>query len=94
MSNIHVCLIFELAIWLACANAVLQHVLAGKEAQLLFSCLLSVLGTDAAAQGQFAEGWTKVPLHMLLPWAAQMLSLLDGHQGEALLPLLQVCCIP
>ena len=62
----------------------------GKEAQLLFSSLLSILGSDEAAQWQFAEGWPTVPLHMLLPWSAQMLSLLDGPQGDALLPLLQV----
>lgn len=65
----------------------------GKEAQLLFSSLLSVLGTDEAARQQFGEGWTRVPLHMLLPWSAQMLSLLDGAQGETLLPLLQVCAL-
>ena len=30
---------------------------------------------------------------MLLPWSAQMLSLLEGAQGETLLPLLQVCAL-
>ena len=65
----------------------------GKEAQLLFSTLLSVLGTDEGARQHFGEGWTRVPLHMLLPWSAQMLSLLDGAQGETLLPLLQVCAL-
>lgn len=64
--------------------------LVGKEAQLFVSRLLSVLGSDEAARQQVAKGWSKVPLHMLLPWSAQMLSLLEGPQGEALLPLLQV----
>ena len=31
-----------------------------------------------------------MPLHVLLPWGAQMLSLLDGMAGDALLPTLKV----
>ena len=31
-----------------------------------------------------------MPLHVLLPWGAQMLSLMDGVAGDALLPTLKV----
>ena len=63
---------------------------AGREAQLYVPRLLSVLGSSEAARQSFGEGWGGVPLRLLLPWVAQMLSLLDASQGEALLPLLQV----
>ena len=35
-----------------------------------------------------------MPLHVLLPWGAQMLSLLDGAAGDALLPTLKVTPSP
>ena len=62
----------------------------GQEAQLYVPRLLSVLGSSKTAQHCFTQVWSSVPLHVLLPWAAQMLSLLDAPQGEALLPALQV----
>ena len=63
---------------------------AGQEAQLYVPRLLSVIGSSEAAGRCFGEAWHKVPLPLLLPWVAQMLSLLDAPQGEALLPLLKV----
>lgn len=69
-----------------------QHVTmdAGRDAQLYVPRLLSVLGSNEAARQSFGEGWGRVPRRLLLPWVAQMLSLLDAPQGEALLPPLQV----
>lgn len=63
---------------------------AGQEAQLYVPRLLSVIGSSEAAGRCFGEAWHKVPLPFLLPWVAQMLSLLDAAQGEALLPPLKV----
>ncbi len=63
---------------------------AGREAQLYVPRLLSVIGSSEAAGRCFREAWHKVPLPLLLPWVAQMLSLLDAPQGEALLPALKV----
>ena len=63
---------------------------AGREAQLYVPRLLSVIGSSKAAGRCFGEVWHKVPLLLLLPWVAQMLSLLDAVQGEALLPPLKV----
>lgn len=63
---------------------------AGREAQLYVPRLLSVIGSSKAAGQCFGEAWPKVPLPLLLPWVAQMLSLLDAAQGEALLPPLKV----
>ncbi|DBA87788.1 TPA: hypothetical protein ACH3X1_004785 [Trebouxia sp. C0004] len=62
----------------------------GREAQLYVPRLLSVIGSTEAAGRCFNEVWHKVPLPLLLPWVAQMLSLLDAAQGEALLPPLKV----
>ena len=64
--------------------------MAGQEAQLYVPRILSVLGSSKEARQCFTEVWNSVPLHVLLPWAAQMLSLLDAPQGEALLPAIQV----
>ena len=51
---------------------------------------LALLGrADEAPRGAWAAGWERVPLHALLPWGAQMLSLLEGAAGDALLPTLQ-----
>ncbi len=63
---------------------------AGREAQMYVPRLLSVIGSSEAAGRCFGEAWHKVPLPLLLPWVAQMLSLLDAAQGEALLPPLKV----
>ncbi|KAF8072467.1 hypothetical protein HT031_000126 [Scenedesmus sp. PABB004] len=42
-------------------------------------------GGGAAAAAAFAAGWQAVPLHVLLPWASQLLIRLgDGDAGEAL----------
>ena len=63
---------------------------AGREAQLFVPRLLSVLADSATARHSWGQGWAQVPLHVLLPWVAQMLSVLDAVQGDALLPALQV----
>ncbi|KAL3131372.1 hypothetical protein ABBQ38_007687 [Trebouxia sp. C0009 RCD-2024] len=62
---------------------------AGQEAQLYVPRLLSVMASCQPARHCFSQVWSSVALHVLLPWAAQMLSLLDAPQGEALLPPLQ-----
>lgn len=62
----------------------------GQEAQLYVPRLLSVMASCQPARHCFSQVWSSVALHVLLPWAAQMLSLLDAPQGEALLPPLQV----
>ena len=52
-------------------------------------------GSDSAAESArtaFAKGWEGVPLRFMLPWAAQMLTLLDADGGEVLLPVLMVSC--
>ena len=48
------------------------------------------MGDSAAAREAWNQNWQGAPLNALLPWAAQMLSLLDAPEGEALLPALQV----
>ena len=69
---------------------------AGADAQLLVPRSLGLLaGSQQAPRDEWAAGWGRVPLHVLLPWGAQMLSLLDGAAGDALLPTLKVtppCC--
>jgi hypothetical protein len=52
--------------------------------------MLSVMGSSEAAQREWQAGWQAVPVQALLPWAAQMLSLLSLPEGEALLPTLKV----
>lgn len=64
---------------------------AGADAQLLVPRALGLLaGSPQAPRDEWAAGWGRVPLHVLLPWGAQMLSLLDGLAGDALLPTLKV----
>lgn len=64
---------------------------AGTDAQLLVPRALGLLaGSPQAPRDEWAAGWERVPLHVLLPWGAQMLSLLDGMAGDALLPTLKV----
>lgn len=52
--------------------------------------LLSVMGDSGDARAEWEAGWQGVPLQALLPWAAQMLSLLSSPEGAALLPTLKV----
>ena len=67
---------------------------AGAEAALLVPRILTVLtGSGSAAESArtaFAKGWEGVPLRFMLPWAAQMLTLLDADGGQVLLPALMV----
>ena len=68
-----------------------SYAAAGAEAQLLVPRALGLLaGSHQAPRDEWAAGWERVPLHVLLPWGAQMLSLLDGVAGDALLPTLKV----
>ena len=75
---------------------VLRH--AGAEAGLLVPRILTVLtGSGSAAESAraaFTKDWEGVPLSFLLPWAAQMLTLLDADGGEVLLPALKVSGAP
>lgn len=64
---------------------------AGKQAQLYVPRLLDALTGGAAAEAAFAAHWRGVPLEAFLPWGPSMLSLLEEPQGEALLPVLEVC---
>ena len=66
----------------------------GAEARLSVPRLLSVMGDSADAREEWRTGWQGVPLQALLPWAAQMLSLLSQAEGDALLPTLKVCHLP
>jgi hypothetical protein len=50
------------------------------------------MGASGAARAAWAAHWKEAPLASLLPWAAQMLSLLDAAEGAPLLPTLQVPC--
>lgn len=56
--------------------------------------LLSVMGDSADAREAWSAGWEGVPSQALLPWAAQMLSLLSLPEGAALLPTLKVWHFP
>ena len=64
--------------------------LAGVEAQLMVPRALTVLESSKSAQQAWLGAWDSTPLHGLLPWAAQMLSLLGSSEGAALLPALKV----
>jgi hypothetical protein len=64
--------------------------LTGVEAQLMVPRALTVMEGSQSARQAWAESWGSAPLHVLLPWAAQMLSLLGSPQGAALLPSLKV----
>ena len=50
---------------------------------------LTVLEGRKPAQQAWIAAWHSAPLHVLLPWAAQMLSLLGSPEGPALLPALK-----
>ena len=63
---------------------------AGSQARLFVPRLLSVMGDSGGARAEWEAGWQGVPLQALLPWAAQMLSLLGSPEGAALLPTLKV----
>lgn len=62
----------------------------GVEAQLMVPRALTVMEGSESARQAWAESWGSASLHVLLPWAAQMLSLLGSPQGAALLPSLKV----
>ena len=64
--------------------------LTGVEAQLMVPRALTVMEGSESARQAWAESWGSASLHVLLPWAAQMLSLLGSPQGAALLPSLKV----
>ena len=83
----------------SCMNYVssLTHallLLAGVEAQLMVPRALKVLESSNSAQQAWLGAWGSTPLHVLLPWAAQMLSLLGSPEGAALLPVLKVSTEP
>ena len=48
------------------------------------------MGEAQGARQAWSGAWQHVPLHLLLPWAPQMLSLLDAEEGNSLLPTLEV----
>ena len=62
----------------------------GGQAQLLVPRALAAMGASGAAQAEWGDHWRGAPLAALLPWGAQMLSLLDAPEGDALLPTLMV----
>ena len=64
--------------------------MAGVEAQLMVPRALTVLESSKSAQQAWLGAWGSISLHVLLPWAAQMLSLLGSSEGAALLPALKV----
>ena len=68
--------------------------MAGVEAQLMIPRALTVLESSKSAQQAWLGAWGDIPLHVLLPWAAQMLSLLGSSEGAALLPALKVSTGP
>lgn len=63
---------------------------AGCEARLFVPRVLAVMGESEGARAEWQAGWEGVPSQALLPWAAQMLSLLDLPEGAALLATLKV----
>ncbi|KAK9829312.1 hypothetical protein WJX72_005143 [[Myrmecia] bisecta] len=62
---------------------------AGVDAQLYVPRLLALMADSPMARQAWEAGWQGLALHVLLPWAAQMLSLLDTSQGSVLLPALK-----
>ena len=63
---------------------------AAHEAQLYLPRAIALLSGNPGAQAAWSAGIAAVPSRLLLPWAAQMLSLLDCEEGQVLLPPLQV----
>ena len=63
---------------------------AGQEAQLLVPAAMEIMHQSTAAQQAWTSHWQGIPLHLLLPWAAQMLSLLDEQEGRSFVPALKV----
>ena len=55
--------------------------------------VLTVMANSESARAEFAGGWRSVPPKALLPWAAQMMSLLDTPQGPTLIPPLEASSI-
>jgi hypothetical protein len=62
----------------------------GDQARLFVPRVLMVMGGGGPTADAFLADWQRVPLASLLPWAAQMLSLLGEPEGAALLPALEV----
>ncbi|KAK9839902.1 hypothetical protein WJX74_000152 [Apatococcus lobatus] len=67
----------------------LKHGSQGQEAQLLIPVLMEAMHKSKAARQAWECHWQGVPIHLLLPWAAQMLSLLDQPEGSSFLPTLK-----
>ena len=63
---------------------------AGHEVQLLVPVIMGTMHQSEAASQAWASKWQDIPVHLLLPWAAQMLSLLDEPEGASFVPALQV----
>lgn len=63
---------------------------AGQTAQLLVPAAMEVMHQSTAAQQAWTSSWQGIPMHLLLPWAAQMLSLLDQPEGQSFVPALKV----
>ncbi|KAK9813338.1 hypothetical protein WJX73_001242 [Symbiochloris irregularis] len=58
-------------------------------AELYVPRVLALLHDHAAARNIWLRDWQSAPLHLLLPWAAQMLSLVEAAEGPCLMPALQ-----
>jgi hypothetical protein len=58
---------------------------------MLLPLVLDCLGRGGAAAGQaFRSGWRGVPLPTFLAWVPQLLSRLDGPEGDELVELVEV----
>ena len=80
---------------LLCFVSSFQFILsAGREAQLLVPVVMETMHKSEAARQAWASNWQGLPIHLLLPWAAQMLSLLDAPEGASFVPALQVRPFP
>ena len=87
------CLTAHCAISTNCASIPIDIAIvsaAGQEAQLLVPAAMEIMHQSTAAQQAWTSHWQGIPLHLLLPWAAQMLSLLDEPEGRSFLPALKV----
>ncbi|KAK9867398.1 hypothetical protein WJX84_001490 [Apatococcus fuscideae] len=61
----------------------------GQEAQLLVPVVMDTMHNSEGARRAWEGMWQNVPLHLLLPWAAQMLSLMDQREGASYVSALQ-----
>jgi hypothetical protein len=62
----------------------------GTGADLYVPRALAVLAIGEEPRTAWRDGWEGVAPHMFLPWAAQMLSLLESAEGDAIVPCLEV----